>query len=285
MKLILSRKGFDSSSGGCPNPLFPDGRALALPIPDENSIVRYRDLVWQDLPLGTLVQQLTKGRVRSGHGAHLDPDLDAGMYPRDSDWCPVFGQHGSAEGHLQKQGVGPGDLFLFFGVFRPVERVKRRWHFVPGTRAIHRIWGWFQVADVYPVETLDQTSFPWLNYHPHLQGGCRGRNTMYLASKTLDIPGVLGPSGSVPGSGIWRQVSEDRCLTHPALTNVTEWRLPRWFYPGGRTPLSYHHNLSRWRRDDEHCYLKSVARGQEFVLDTRQYPEASGWLAGLFSQN
>ena len=25
MRLILSRKGFDSSSGGCPSPIFPDG--------------------------------------------------------------------------------------------------------------------------------------------------------------------------------------------------------------------------------------------------------------------
>ncbi len=32
-KLILSRKGFDSASGGCPSPIFPDGTMFSLPIP------------------------------------------------------------------------------------------------------------------------------------------------------------------------------------------------------------------------------------------------------------
>ncbi len=32
MQIIFSRKGFDSSYGGCPSPLFKD-RPLSLPIP------------------------------------------------------------------------------------------------------------------------------------------------------------------------------------------------------------------------------------------------------------
>ncbi len=47
------------------------------------------------------------------------------------------------------------------------------------------------------------------------------------------------------------------------------------------TPLSYHPDPNRWERDDEHAYLKSVGRGQEFVLDLGEYPEATHWLAGL----
>ena len=31
MKIILSRKGFDSANGGGPSPIFPDGRLLSLP--------------------------------------------------------------------------------------------------------------------------------------------------------------------------------------------------------------------------------------------------------------
>jgi len=34
MKIILSRKGFDSSYGGCPSPILPDGTLLSLPIPE-----------------------------------------------------------------------------------------------------------------------------------------------------------------------------------------------------------------------------------------------------------
>ena len=34
---------------------------------------------------------------------------------------PLFGQVGAAQGHLIKQKVSEGDIFLFFGWFRPVE--------------------------------------------------------------------------------------------------------------------------------------------------------------------
>src|ERR1022692_1176811 len=37
MRIILSRKGFDSSSGGVPSPIFPDGTTLSLFIPDKLS--------------------------------------------------------------------------------------------------------------------------------------------------------------------------------------------------------------------------------------------------------
>ena len=33
MKIILSRKGFDSANGGAASPLFDDGSAVSLPIP------------------------------------------------------------------------------------------------------------------------------------------------------------------------------------------------------------------------------------------------------------
>ena len=48
---------------------------------------------------------------------HLDPDLDAGMYPRKSGWRGCFGQADAAQTVLKKAGVAEGDLFLFFGWF------------------------------------------------------------------------------------------------------------------------------------------------------------------------
>ena len=44
MKIILSRKGFDSGSGGCPSPILPDGRLISLPIPVEGERLSYGDL-------------------------------------------------------------------------------------------------------------------------------------------------------------------------------------------------------------------------------------------------
>ena len=50
---------------------------------------------------------------------------------------------------------------------------------------------------------------------------------------------------------------------------------------GGKPPLTYHPDLGRWRRDANHAYLRSVGRGQEFVLDLAHYPEAVEWLTDL----
>ena len=59
MKIILSRKGFDSGSGGCPSPIFPDGSLMSLPIPDKKSQVTYGEIAgnhWASI--GEVVSQL-----------------------------------------------------------------------------------------------------------------------------------------------------------------------------------------------------------------------------------
>ena len=52
-KLSLSRKGFDSSYGGCPSPIFPDGTIYSLPIPgDDYAAVHYGDLDHGNVNIG-----------------------------------------------------------------------------------------------------------------------------------------------------------------------------------------------------------------------------------------
>ena len=51
MKIILSRKGFDSGSGGYPNPIMPNGTLLPLPIPSKNDEIRYTDVKSSNLIL------------------------------------------------------------------------------------------------------------------------------------------------------------------------------------------------------------------------------------------
>jgi len=117
MKLIFSRKGFDSSAGGVPSPIFPDGRMVSLPIPDERSKVSYADISYNGASLGPLVAQLTGGRIPAHSRAHIDPDLAQDSLPRLAGWRPIFGQTGPAQGHLRNNGVGLGDLFYSSGSF------------------------------------------------------------------------------------------------------------------------------------------------------------------------
>ena len=116
MKVILSRKGFDSSVGGHASPILPDGRMVSLPIPSSIDRLSYSEL---GLPgsrtYADLIREIDAGARIDGMGAHLDPDLVAATRPRKRNWRPALGQIGSAAGHLKNQHVGEGDLFLFYG--------------------------------------------------------------------------------------------------------------------------------------------------------------------------
>jgi len=279
VRLILSRKGFDSSAGGCPSPVLPDGSLCVLPIPDPMSPIRYDDIAFGSRRLGKIARDLSGGRVRGGSGAHLDPDLVAGALHRQPGWRPLLGQTGSARGHLNNQGVGVGDLFLFFGVFRRAEMVRRRWRFVPGTLPFHAIWGWLQVGQVRAVDELPPEALPWARYHPHFSRGPDPGNTLYVASDRWQLPGYRP---ALPGSGVFHQLEEQLMLTDPDARLPTRWRLPAGFFPGpGRPALSYHLNEDRWRLQPPWCYLTSAARGQEFVLDLDAYPDVLPWIASL----
>ena len=278
MKVILSRKAFDSGAGKVANPIFDDGSMIPLPIPDKQSPIRYRDLMVAGQNLGTVASELTRGRTRPDHFAHLDPDLVFAAYPREPGWRPLFGQVGAAQTVLARAGVGVGDLFLFFGWFRRVSRSSARLEYVKGAPDLHVLWGWFQIGEVIPIE--DGASSPaWMDYHPHLVAGSRGaNNTLYVASETLSVDGV---GNDVPGAGTFATYDARLQLTKPGCSR-SSWSLPRWFYPGpSRTPLGYHHDLGRWNLDDDRVTLRAVARGQEFVLDTADYPEALPWISSL----
>lgn len=295
MKIILSRKGFDSSSGGCPNPILPDGRLVPLPIPDEHSPVRYADLpaitTTEDadrshdtIPIGNLVTDLTGNRLDGNATAHLDPDIDPGNYPRKPQWRPLFGQSGAAQGHLAKQGVGAGDLFLFFGLFQPVEFCESparggHWRFCRKAPKRHVFWGWLQVEQHINLEALNAKELEWARYHPHFYGPYTGANHLYIAREKLR----LGRGSTlIQGAGVFHRYHPSLSLTAPEVPNPSQWLLPHWFQPeAGQSPLSYHNQPWRWRRGEQGTHLQSVARGQEFVLDASQYPEAKRWALSL----
>ena len=279
MKLILSRKGFDSSAGGCPSPVFPDGSFHTLPIPDPGSRIAYRDIHHEGLNVGRLVASLSGDRRAGARKAHLDPDLIADVYPREPGWKPCLGQSGAAQGHLRKQSVGEGDLFLFFGLFRDVEKHGRSWRFVKKARPFHGLWGWLQVGGVHRIDDLSGDELSWARYHPHFHGREDSNNTLYVASEKLQLGEQLT---GLPGAGVFAGMGSQLRLTAPGAATTTQWRLPACFFPeSADTAMSFHSNLARWSLEGEDCYLRSAARGQEFVLDTSSNPGVVSWLRTL----
>jgi hypothetical protein len=329
MKIILSRKGFDSSFGGVASPILPSGEMCTLPIPqspDRETAIHYQDIRYGDLTLGKLVQDLTRGKIAPGCSAHLDPDLNYESLTRLPGWKPLFGQAGAAEGHLRKKEVSCGDLFLFYGWFRQVEFSSDGvYRFVPGARELHVLFGWLQIERRIDLEASEPVEL-WMRYHPHCQPSsvpCHSErseeseapryeilrcaqndmseytgidsaisssrsqkhDSLYVASDRLRLPGI---NLDVPGAGVFRRYNDALCLTDPNQKDENYsrcvWRLPEWLFPQHeKKALTYHPNTSLWKHMDGYTQLRSASRGQEFVLDCDDYPQAAEWAAELLN--
>lgn len=273
MRVVLSRKGFDSEAGGVPSPII-DGKPISLPIPTHMPTpVTYGAL---NGPFAGLVSDLTRRRKRpltADSPCHLDPDLDASVLPRAEGWRGAFGQTDSAQSHLARQGISTGDLFLFWGRFRHVERKNGAWRFVGPEE--HRIFGWLQIDSILllgPKGSAALDGLPWLRDHPHARNGWTKQNTIYVARDRLEISGC---AATCPGWGVF---SRGRRLT---AANVTPsiWQAPEWLHPtGGGTGMS-HHKAHHWLEGGR---VQTVARGQEFVAHVETQAVA-GWLDELFA--
>lgn len=284
MRIIFSRKGFDSSSGGKPSPILPDGRILSFPIPDKQSSIRYNDIRWKEYNLGSFVSDLTGRRISASHFAHLDPDLSSESLSRSPDWKPLFGQTGAAQGHLRKNDVQAGDVFLFFGLYQDVIQSSGKLEWDTRSPRRHVLWGWLQIDEAVKIDGCDLSKYEWARYHPHFQRKPEANNTVYVARKYLALPGVS--SEGLIGAGVFAHISEELVLSDPDGTTPSEWKLPQWIYPrDGKIPLTYHSSLARWQKTDNAVRLKAVARGQEFILNTAEFPEAVEWLKELIAVN
>jgi Nucleotide modification associated domain 3 len=275
MKIILSRKGFDCAAGGVPSPILPTGELYSLPIPDELSPKQYQEINAGEHSLGALVNDLSRGRIKPTYRAHLDPDLRYESIRRTGGWRPLFGQAGASESHLRKAAVSEGDVFLFFGWFRQVTQTAGRYSYVKGAPDQHIIFGWLQVERRIVAGNLPA----WAADHPHFDGDKKyPLNTIYTSTEKLTLHNLETKSA---GAGAFNQYHDSLCLTAAGQLR-SRWRLPIWFHPGGKkSSLSYHGNLGRWLLQDDHVLLQSAGRGQEFVLDCEEYPEAIAWLTEI----
>ena len=175
--------------------------------------------------------------------------------------------------------MATGGLFIFFGLFRQVEEYNGVFNWDKGAAPLHVIWGWLQVESIVPIESVTAPEYRWAHYHPHCQHLQDKNNVLYLARDRLNINGV---ATELPGAGVFPRFDAKRQLTARDGSNVSLWELPRWCYPRRRCiPFSHHSDRARWQRQKHRTLLRSVARGQEFVLDAQQYPEALLWVQDM----
>jgi hypothetical protein len=292
MRIILSRKGVDTTYGEIPSPIFPDNSLRNLPIPECcSSTIEYSHIHWDSkYPTGAIVESLTqckrcgKPRISASTLTHLDPDIDKKSLPRVNGWRGIFGQSDTAQSHLENQGVGESDLFLFFGLFRKTENNAKGLEFTKEARK-HIIWGWLQVGETIDLKKNLAQAPSWSRYHPHVSHPERDKNnTIYFGKEKLEISGITKPQD---GYGVFPSFDSRLQLTVENEKNHSVWCLPRWF----EQRLSYHEKAHCWHpceEDENKIILNSVGRGQEFVIDIDklnkdEQKNATEWLQSIFA--
>lgn len=238
---------------------------ISLPIPERLPTAdspRYDELTLAGADVGRLLRGLHP-RFDPHGPAHLDPDI------RGRNGHPgLSGQAGPAAGHLVNQGVGQGDLFLFFGLFREaVPDGSGGYRFVQPRREFHAIWGYLEVGRVLDAGAGDRVA--WVPGFPHFTKPDRGRpNRVHVARERLSFDRAR------PGWGAFRFREELR-LTKPGAPGPSLWALPGCFR---EAKLTYHPRAS-WGPDGE----RSAGRGQEFVCTAT--PAIAQWARRLIAQS
>jgi hypothetical protein len=181
----------------------------------------------------------------------------------------IYGQNEGHQSELDRLGIGEGDLFLFYGLYREVDQ---HLEYVRGTKARHILWGWLSIGQMIPVP--HRAAAPaWTWYHPHVVDDAPDNNVIYIQADSC--------LNGLPGAGTF-SYSRELELTCPGKS-CSVWSLPDWFDPA-RTerPLRRNCKRDRWKPlANGRWQLQTTSPGQEFVFDASVYPEAVGWVEDL----
>jgi hypothetical protein len=261
MKVIFSRKGFDSQFGGFPSPILPDGRLISFPIPNKRDDVAYSDLLLNDGHNYYNLMMDLKGKVKDrktwfdlkkNTKCHLDPDLYPDFVQRKPGWKPIFGQINAAQTHLENEGVKEGDLFLFFGTFRHTEYQDGHLRFVRDDKPKHIIFGYLQIEEMLKVNEKKKCP-AWMDSHPHASERRRlaKNNTIYVSRDNLTWNSKLKGAGTF--------LFNERLILTKEGFSKSRWELDDIFR---KVPISCHTDKN-WKPEG---YFQTNGIGQEFVV-------------------
>ncbi len=261
MKVILSRKGMDSSWGGHPGIILDDNTILYYPIPGDEDEDRYSDIKGTDglamnIGMKRFYQDIlymdTWNEITNETHCHMDPDLDYNAKKRMPGWRGAFGQADAAQTVLAKAEVGKGDLFLFFGWYQKWILDKNNQYRMIKNSDIHYIYGYMEIEKV--IYTKGNNNIPkWLYDHPHMLSRRQEResNCIYIAREKLSWNESQAGYGLLP-------YADKRVLTKEGYSR-SKWDLPEIL----RDKKITYHSAASWKDG----YFQSAHRGQEFVIE------------------
>lgn len=260
MKVILSRKGFDSGIGGFASFILPDGTLQSLPIPSDGDPLSYSDvksryqnknLLELMLDIKDKIKEREWKKLDESTNCHLDPDIDFYALERSEGWKGCFGQTGAAQTVLKNANVNVNDLFLFFGWFNECGKNDTNSIIMKKGQGKHVMFGYLQIGEI--IHTAKDTIPAWLRYHPHAYGNRVDdkNNCIYIAREKCSW------DEKISGYGIFKYNKELE-LTKTGMSR-SKWALPDIFKGISIT----YHTQDAWKEE----YFQSAARGQEFVVE------------------
>jgi hypothetical protein len=272
-KVILSRKGFDGTTGGKASPII-DGKLVSLPIPRADSGDFYKNLIFS--PTESYLKVMKDLGIKLYSEAHVDPDIRKSIIPnRPERWRGLFGQSGPSQGTLHNRQVGKGDIFLFFGWFKEVRRINGVYQYCPDAPDIHAIFGYLEVDCVFDIQAGASVPY-WMKYHPHIKEreeyGTQ-RNAIYMATKSFS------KSPQKQGWGCFRY-DKRLVLTKEGAKKRSLWELPPCFQ-------GEHENftcgIKKWEiLQNGNVEMQINGRGdQELYISDK--PEVVEWAENLIS--
>lgn len=282
MKVIFSKKGFDSEYGKIASPLLEDGTFLSLPIPQKTDKLCYTDIHYNKKTYDEIIFELSKLGL-SYRFAHLDPDLRYESKKRileENKWCGLFGQSGPAQGILRNCNIGKGDIFLFYGWFKEAESKNGMYHYKEKSQDFNAIWGYLEIDEIIDTkEKYDKYKSinPDVIDHPHAryfeENIAIKKNCIYTGAKELFFNKKLSGFGCIQNK---------TGKTSPKLTEAgktkSNWMLPNDIF--GDIKFDSHN-----KSFDNNGRVSWKTFGQEFVIDCKKHPKVENWVKNLIEEN
>lgn len=288
MKIILSRKGFDSKYGGYSNIIFEDGRMLSLPIPENEDKFKHQ-LTYHEIffkkgdSYKSLFNRLGHNKITDDKKrVHLDPDLQFNtLKQRPPSWKPAFGQAGNAQKFLKEHLENEDVLFLFYGTFQKVFKKAEQFEYSV-EHPFHAIFGFLYAnkenqfdLSVKRNETETETI---LGYHPHLSHS-KPYNCIYLATGNKQL-------GENFKSGAGTFMFNEKLRLTKLGYKKSYWQLPRFF----ENAIIKNENKKEFffpenYLDDDYCLMQTPSPAQEFLILSDPQNQIQDWAINLVNKS
>ena len=274
MKIILSKKGLDSSNSTKPISIT-NKEMIFLPIPSENiyDSERYSEvfidkisLLYYCMEMGINYGFINEGQVPIDGvtNCHLDQQLI--NYFGYHDFKGSFGQVLSAQKHLENNNVSVNDLFLFYGWYSDKNKPNGK----------HTVFGYMQIGEIIKMGELTPNQkqdliikYPWLHHQPHWDSK-ETNNTIYIARETCTF------DKRIKGYGMFKY-NKRLDLTASDTELKTCWKIPA--LKNCKVSFKDKNGHSNF---NELGQFRVAERCQELVIE--ECPQAEKWAINLIKR-